>query len=172
MKELSFVMIWYLMMNCLWDCTNCSDSCPCIVFNRNRSSLISQQSKMEPGIHYILHDYGFEDTQTDFEPTVTACYQQDENDLPCFSLPEIHERKSHQDDSIPHCTIPWVCQTRHTCVILLIIGSIVVFGILNVVCIYCSVRYFVRRKLASATIRRRGCVPSPERTTVHIYSHI
>nr|XP_034337101.1 uncharacterized protein LOC105328110 isoform X6 [Crassostrea gigas] len=187
------------------DCTNCSDSCPCIVFNRNRSSLISQRSKMEPGIHYILHDYGFEDfpdpdeclkyhvnkkaamfgdckekqniqclnyTQTDFEATVTACYQPDKNDLPCFSLPKIHERKSDQDDSIPHCTIPWICQTRHTCGILLIIGSIVVFGILNVVCIYCSVRYFVRRKLASATLRQGDRVPSPVRTTVHIYSHI
>uniref|UniRef100_K1Q1A2 Uncharacterized protein n=1 Tax=Magallana gigas TaxID=29159 RepID=K1Q1A2_MAGGI len=41
-------------------------------------------------------DKGIKDSQTDFEPTVTACYQQDENDLPCFSLPEIHERKSHQ----------------------------------------------------------------------------
>lgn len=59
-KELSFVMIWYLMMNCFWDCTNCSVSCSCIVFNRSRSSLISQQQNMEPGIHYILHDYGFE----------------------------------------------------------------------------------------------------------------
>lgn len=59
-KELSFVMIWHLMMNCLWDCTNCSVSCPCIVFNKDRSSLISQQQNMEPGIHYILHDYGFE----------------------------------------------------------------------------------------------------------------
>lgn len=187
------------------DCTNCSVSCPCIVFNRNRSSLISQQQNMEPGIHYILHDYGFEDfpdpdeclkyhvnkkaamfgdckekqniqclnyTQTDFEATVTACYQPDKNDLPCFSLPKIHERKSDQDDSIPHCTVPWICQTRHTCGILLIIGSIVVFGILNVVCIYCSVRYFVRRKLASATLRQGDRVPSPVRTTVHIYSHI
>uniref|UniRef100_A0A8W8KG32 Uncharacterized protein n=1 Tax=Magallana gigas TaxID=29159 RepID=A0A8W8KG32_MAGGI len=35
-------------------------------------------------------------TQTDFEPTVTACYQQDENNLPCFSLPKIHEQKNHQ----------------------------------------------------------------------------
>nr|XP_034337102.1 uncharacterized protein LOC105328110 isoform X7 [Crassostrea gigas] len=111
-------------------------------------------------------------TQTDFEATVTACYQPDKNDLPCFSLPKIHERKSDQDDSIPHCTIPWICQTRHTCGILLIIGSIVVFGILNVVCIYCSVRYFVRRKLASATLRQGDRVPSPVRTTVHIYSHI
>lgn len=44
----------------------------------------------------IIKGKCFADTQTDFVPTVTACYQQDENDLPCFSLPEIHERKSHQ----------------------------------------------------------------------------
>lgn len=38
----------------------------------------------------------FVDSQTDFEPTVTACYQQDKNDSQCFSLPELHERKTYQ----------------------------------------------------------------------------
>lgn len=186
-------------------CTNCSVSCPCIVFNKSRSSLISQHRKMEPGTHYILHDYGFDDfpvpdecvryhiqdkaplfekcdekhgvqcisdSQTVFKPEVTACYQQHKNDLRCISLPKIHERKKTQDGSTTHCTIPWICRTRHTCGILLIIGSIVVFGIFNVVCIYCSVKYFVRRKLASATLRRGDCVPNSVRATVHIYSHM
>lgn len=44
----------------------------------------------------IIKGKCFVDTQTDFEPTVTACYQPDKNDLTCFSLPKIHERKSDQ----------------------------------------------------------------------------
>ncbi|XP_062598837.1 uncharacterized protein LOC134260273 isoform X2 [Saccostrea cucullata] len=144
-----------------------------IVFGKNRSTLVRERQKMNPGIQYTLYDDDFKDypdpdecmmyvvvdTQFVFRncstiQRVQCINETNENYVvrACFQknpdsfdcMPEMNEMKSTRTGK---CPLPTFCLWKGVCEIILLGGILFVYAIFSFICIKCCTKYQVRRIL-------------------------